>query len=51
MSDLIVGIDLGTTNSAVAIVEDGQPEQLFSNPKHERTRAFLSKIIASGRTI
>ena len=25
MSDIIMGIDLGTTNSAVAIVEDGQP--------------------------
>ena len=25
MSDLIVGIDLGTTNSEVAIVRDGQP--------------------------
>ncbi|MDX1522696.1 MAG: Hsp70 family protein, partial [Anaerolineae bacterium] len=28
MSDIIVGIDLGTTNSAVAIVEDGQPRLL-----------------------
>src|SRR5436189_217425 len=25
MSDLIVGIDLGTTNSEVAVVRDGQP--------------------------
>ena len=28
MSDIIVGIDLGTTNSAVAIVQDGQPRIL-----------------------
>ncbi len=33
MSDLIVGIDLGTTNSAVAIVEDGRPRIL---PKGEQ---------------
>ncbi len=28
MADLIVGIDLGTTNSEVAVVEDGQPRVL-----------------------
>ena len=28
MSDLIVGIDLGTTNSEVAIVRDGKPVML-----------------------
>ena len=28
MSDLIVGIDLGTTNSEVAVVRDGQPAVL-----------------------
>ena len=28
MNDIIVGIDLGTTNSAVAIVQDGQPRIL-----------------------
>lgn len=27
------------------IVEDGQPEQVFSQPRNERTKAFLSKII------
>ncbi|GGE04789.1 peptide ABC transporter ATP-binding protein [Marinithermofilum abyssi] len=27
------------------IVEEGAPEQLFKNPKHERTRAFLSKVL------
>lgn len=33
MNDIIVGIDLGTTNSAVAIVQDGQPRLL---PKGEQ---------------
>jgi len=28
MSDIIIGIDLGTTNSAVAVVQDGQPRIL-----------------------
>jgi glutamine transport system ATP-binding protein len=27
------------------IVEEGEPKELFSNPKHERTRLFLSKIL------
>jgi ABC-type polar amino acid transport system ATPase subunit len=27
------------------IVEMGEPEQLFSNPRHERTQLFLSKIL------
>jgi molecular chaperone DnaK len=33
MSEIIVGIDLGTTNSAVAVVQDGQPRIL---PKEEQ---------------
>ncbi|MEW5956969.1 MAG: Hsp70 family protein [Chloroflexota bacterium] len=33
MGDIIVGIDLGTTNSAVAVVQDGQPHIL---PKGEQ---------------
>jgi molecular chaperone DnaK len=33
MSDIIVGIDLGTTNSAVAVVQNGQPHIL---PKGEQ---------------
>ncbi|MBO8179393.1 MAG: amino acid ABC transporter ATP-binding protein [Archaeoglobus sp.] len=27
------------------IVEEGEPERIFSNPKHERTRKFLSMIL------
>lgn len=28
-----------------SIVEEGTPSELFDNPKHERTKAFLSKIL------
>jgi polar amino acid transport system ATP-binding protein len=28
-----------------AIVEEGKPRELFTSPKHERTQAFLSKIL------
>jgi ABC-type polar amino acid transport system ATPase subunit len=27
------------------ILEEGTPEQLFSNPQNERTKQFLSKIL------
>ncbi len=27
------------------IVEEGDPEQLYTNPRHQRTRLFLSKIL------
>jgi ABC-type polar amino acid transport system ATPase subunit len=27
------------------VVEEGTPDDLFSNPKHPRTQAFLSKIL------
>lgn len=27
------------------IVEEGKPEELFSNPQNERTKAFLSKVL------
>jgi polar amino acid transport system ATP-binding protein len=33
------------------ILEDGHPDDIFRNPEHERTKAFLSNIIASGRSI
>ena len=29
--------------------EEGPPQQLFGNPKQERTRAFLKRIIEAGR--
>lgn len=33
------------------IVEEGSPDVLFTNPTHERTQAFLKKIIAAGQRI
>ena len=30
------------------IVEEGPPDQIFTNPTHERTQAFLRKIVAAG---
>ena len=27
------------------VVEHGVPEQVLSNPQHERTQAFLSKVL------
>lgn len=27
------------------IVEENEPNALFGNPKHERTKAFLSKVL------
>lgn len=31
------------------IIEEGVPQEIFENPKNERTRAFLSKILHSKR--
>jgi ABC-type polar amino acid transport system ATPase subunit len=28
------------------IVEDGDPEAIFTNPKHPRTQEFFSKILS-----
>jgi polar amino acid transport system ATP-binding protein len=30
------------------IVEDAPPKQFFNNPQHERTKAFLSRVVAHG---
>jgi polar amino acid transport system ATP-binding protein len=27
------------------VVETGRPGEVLSNPRHERTRAFLSKVL------
>jgi polar amino acid transport system ATP-binding protein len=39
VSDMVVFMDDGL------IVETGSPDEVFSNPRHERTRAFLSKVL------
>ncbi|GHH99867.1 amino acid ABC transporter ATP-binding protein [Neobacillus kokaensis] len=39
VSDRVVFMDKGV------IVEDGSPEQIFNNPTHERTKAFLKRTI------
>ena len=31
------------------VLELGTPEEIFGDPKEERTRAFLKKIIEAGR--
>ena len=40
VADRVIFMDQGQ------IVEQNTPEQFFANPKNERTRDFLSKIIA-----
>ncbi len=39
VGDTVVFMDAG------AVVESGRPEEVFSRPAHERTRAFLSKVL------
>lgn len=41
VSDRVVFMDKGV------IAEEGSPEQIFNNPKHERTREFLKRILKS----
>jgi polar amino acid transport system ATP-binding protein len=31
------------------ILERGTPEEIFENPQEDRTRQFLSRVLASGR--
>ncbi|MCA1494806.1 ectoine/hydroxyectoine ABC transporter ATP-binding protein EhuA [Ensifer sp. NBAIM29] len=33
------------------IVEEGKPDDIFRQPKHERTQAFLGQILAAGQRI
>ncbi|TDQ59859.1 amino acid ABC transporter ATP-binding protein (PAAT family) [Mesocricetibacter intestinalis] len=40
VADLVVVMDQGV------IVEQGSPQQLFDNPRHERTKAFLQRLRA-----
>lgn len=40
VADKVIFMDGGV------VVEEGKPEDIFSNPKEERTRQFLSRIIA-----
>jgi ABC-type histidine transport system ATPase subunit len=35
----LVFMDQGT------VIEEGRPTEVFANPQHERTRAFLSRIL------
>lgn len=39
VADRVVFMDKGV------IVEEGPPEQIFNNPRHERTRAFLKRTL------
>lgn len=39
VADRVIFMDEGR------IIEEGTPEQVFDNPHHERTKAFLSKIL------
>jgi general L-amino acid transport system ATP-binding protein len=39
VADRVVFMDAGL------IIEEGLPQEFFSNPKHERTRAFLKQIM------
>ena len=39
MGDRVLFMDQGL------LVEEGTPDQVFNNPQHERTKAFLSKVL------
>ena len=39
VGDRVIFMDGGS------VVEEGTPEQIFSNPQHNRTKAFLSKVL------
>ena len=45
LADLVLFFDSGK------IVEAGPPDQIFSDPKEERTQAFLRKVIAAGHRV
>jgi ABC-type polar amino acid transport system ATPase subunit len=39
VADRVIFMDEGV------IVEEGTPSEIFSNPKHQRTQSFLSKVL------
>ena len=39
-----IGVDLGGTKIEGVILEDTTPESFFSNPDHDRAKAFLSQV-------
>ena len=43
VSDHVCFLDAGR------ILEEGPPAQIFSDPREERTRQFLSRVLAAGR--
>jgi polar amino acid transport system ATP-binding protein len=43
VSDLVCFLDGGR------VLESGPPAQVLGEPVHERTRRFLSRVIAAGR--
>jgi polar amino acid transport system ATP-binding protein len=43
VSDLVVFLEQGR------LFEQGPPEQIFANPKEERTSEFLKQIVKAGR--
>jgi polar amino acid transport system ATP-binding protein len=43
IADRVCFLDAG------AILEEGQPEQIFTTPREPRTQQFLARIVAAGR--
>jgi polar amino acid transport system ATP-binding protein len=43
VADRVCFLDAG------CILEEGTPEQIFTAPEQERTRAFLSRVLEAGR--
>jgi polar amino acid transport system ATP-binding protein len=43
VADRVCFLDAGV------ILEEGPPEQIFTEPREERTRQFLARVIAAGR--
>ena len=44
VADRVVFMDQGV------ITEEGTPEEIFNNPKQERTREFLRRILRDSKT-